>query len=107
MRVSSLSDERIIDLISRHFVPTWISRDRYQMEKVSREEQLLLGKIDQSRRAKKLEGGAVCVYVARSSGDVIATLIVHKAWKPDLLIEFLKKIIADEKVEPKKAEKVT
>src|SRR5262245_39832269 len=106
MRVSSLSDERIIDLISRHFVPVWISRDRYQMEKMEREELLLLGKIDQSRLTKKLEGGAVCVYVARTSGEVIATLIVHKACKPDLLSAFLKKIIADEKIKPKKAEKV-
>lgn len=106
MRVSSLSDDRVIDLVSRHFVPVWISRDRYQMEKISREEQLLLGRIDLTRRTKKLEGGSVCVYVARADGDVFATLIVHKACKPDLLLDFLKKIIADEKVKPKKPEKV-
>jgi hypothetical protein len=106
MRVSSLSDARIIELISRHFVPVWLSRDRYQQEKIDREEQLLLGRIDLSRRTKKLEGGAVCVYVVAHTGDVLATLTVHKAWKPDLLIAFLKKIIADEKVKPKKAEKV-
>src|SRR5262245_30882645 len=105
MRVSSLSDERNIDLISRHFIPVWLSRDRYQLEKVEREEQLLIGRIDQSRRAKKLEGGSVCVYVATHTGDVLATLIVHKACKPDLLQAFLKKIIADEKVKPKKLAK--
>lgn len=104
MRVSSLSDSRVIPLVSKHFVPVWISRDRYQQEKISREETLLVGRIDKSRREKKLEGGAVCVYVATANGDVFATLPVQKASKPDLLVAFLKKIIDDKQVKPMKAE---
>ena len=30
MRVSSLSDDRVIDLVSRYFVPALLSRDHYQ-----------------------------------------------------------------------------
>jgi hypothetical protein len=101
MRVSSLSDDRVIELVSRHFVPAWISRDRYQLDKIDREEQDLVARIDASRRQQKLEGGAVCVYIATSSGKVLATLPVQKASKPDLLVPFLKKIIADEKLKPR------
>src|SRR5215207_11502727 len=98
MRVSSLSDERVIELASRYFVPVWISRDRYQLDKVDKDEQKLLARIDASRREQRLEGGAVCVYIADSSGKVLATLPVQKAFKPDLLAPFLKKIVADEKL---------
>jgi hypothetical protein len=106
MRVSSLSDERVIALVSKHFIPAWISRDRYQMDKISREEQLLLGRIDLTRRQKKFEGGSVCVYIAKPDGDVQATMIVHKAWKPDLLIPFLKKMIDDHNPKPRKDEDI-
>src|SRR5687768_3484885 len=103
MRVSSLSDRRIIDLVSSYFVPTWLSRDRYQLGKIEKEEQEFLARIDTSRRKKKLEGGAVCVYLVAGSGEVLATLTVQKAWKPDLLLAFLKKAIADEKLKPRRA----
>src|SRR5262249_2366190 len=63
MRVSSPSDARIIRLVSRNFVPAWLSRDRYQLEAVPREEQALVARIDADRKKKALEGGAVCVYL--------------------------------------------
>lgn len=103
MRVSSLSDDRVIRLISQYFVPTWLSRDRYQLEKPSREEQLLIGAIDLDRRRKKLEGGAVCVYIVTAKGEVLATLPVQKACKPDLLTPFLEKVIDKEKFSPREA----
>jgi len=103
MRVSSLSNAKIIDLISRHFVPVWISRDRYQLDAVDRAETDLIRKIDTSRREKKLEGGAVCVYITRASGEVFATMIVQKASKPENLEPFLNKIITNEKLSVRKA----
>jgi hypothetical protein len=102
MRVSSLSDDRVISVVSRHFVPAWLSRDRYQQDKIDPDEKKLVGRIDDSRHEQKLEGGAVCVYIVRPNGDVIATLPVQKASKPDLLLPFLKKVIKDEKIEAKK-----
>src|SRR5437773_2383485 len=101
MRVSSLSDDRVIALVSRHFVPGWLSRDRYQMEKPAREEQDLVARIDADRLRKKLEGGAVCVYIVSGEGSVLATLPVQKASKPDLLITFLKKVVAAQKLTPR------
>ena len=40
MRVSSLSNERIQGLVSRYFVPAWISRDNYQLGETAREDAL-------------------------------------------------------------------
>jgi hypothetical protein len=102
MRVSSLSNDRIIELVSKHFVPVWISRDRYQLDEPTREERLLLGKIDLDRRQRKLESGAVCVYIARANGQVLATLPVQRAHKPELLAPFLEKIIKDGKLSSRK-----
>ena len=101
MRVSSLSDRRIIEQVSRYFVPAWISRDHYQLEKPDRHEQDLLARIDASRHRKRLEGGAVCVYIATGSGEVLATLPVQKASKPELLLPFLRKLAADHKLKPR------
>jgi len=106
MRVSSLSDDRVITAISRYFVPVWISRDRHQQGEASKKEKLLLGKIDADRHRKKLEGGAVAVYVVTGEGAVMATMTVHKAWKPETLAAFLRKIAADEKLTARKAEDV-
>jgi hypothetical protein len=106
MRVSSLSDDRVITAISRYFVPVWISRDRHQQGEASREEKLLLGKIDLDRRKKKLEGGAVAVYVVTGDGGALATMRVHKAWKPEALAAFLRKVAADEKLTVRKEEDV-
>jgi hypothetical protein len=106
MRVSSLSDDRVIRLVSAHLVPAWLSRDRYQLPDAPREERELVAKIDADRRKKK--GGAVCVYIVRADGTVLATLPVQKACKPDLLAPFLEKVIAAEKLDarPRLAAKV-
>src|SRR4051812_45107007 len=98
MRVSSLSSERIIALISNHFVPVWISRDRYQMAEPPIEEKRLLSKIDTDRHRRKFESGAVCVYITRANGHVLATLPVQRAHKPELLAPFLEQIVRDEKL---------
>jgi hypothetical protein len=31
MRVSSLSDEKVINLLTKYFIPVWVSRDHYQL----------------------------------------------------------------------------
>lgn len=105
MRVSSLSDARVQRLVGRHFVPVWVSRDRYQLADAGRDERALVARMDETRRAKKLDGGAVCVYVTSADGDTIATLPVQKASKPDLLVAFLEKLVADEKIAPREPAK--
>lgn len=101
MRVSSLSDARLIRLISDYFVPVWVSRDDYQLPAAGKGDKVLLRKIDDSRHAKKLEGGTVCVYVARADGGVLATLPVQRAHKPELLKPFLDRIVREEGLKPR------
>jgi hypothetical protein len=98
MRVSSLSDERIISLVSRYFVPVWISRDRYQLDPPSKAERELLARIDADRHRKRLEGGSVCVYIVTADGEALATMTVQRAWKPEVLAPFLRKFVTDRKL---------
>jgi hypothetical protein len=101
MRVRSLSDARLIRLISDHFVPVWVSRDDYQLPAAGKDDKALLTKIDTSRHAKKLEGGTVCVFIANHEGDVVATLPVQRAFQPELLKAFLDKIVLGGKPRPR------
>ncbi len=97
MRVSSLSDGRVIRLISDHFVAVWVSRDNYQLPDAVKDDKAFLAKVDASRRAKKLESGSVCVYIANHDGEVMATLPVGRACKPELLRPFLDKLLPAER----------
>jgi hypothetical protein len=104
MRVSSLSDERIIRLVSDYFVPVWVSRDGYQLAKPTQADRDLLARIDASRRAKRLVSGSVCVYIVRADGEALATLPVQQASKPDKLAPFLKDVVKAEKLTDRKPE---
>jgi hypothetical protein len=104
MRVSSLSDDRVIRLVSKNFVPVWHSRDNYQMGELPREEREEIERIDRDKKLHGLEGGNVCVYLLRPDGAVVASLPVQRASNPDHLVPFLEKFIADEKLTPRKAD---
>jgi hypothetical protein len=103
MRVSSLSDERVIRLLARHFVPVWLSRDHYQLGAPAEAEREELLRIDRERAARKLPGGAVCVHVLAPDGALLATLPVQKAWKAENLVPFLEKVVAGHKFEARSA----
>ncbi|MHB1423676.1 MAG: hypothetical protein ACYC3I_10880 [Gemmataceae bacterium] len=106
MRVSSLSDPRVIDLISKYFVPSWVSRDFYQLEGDHRDEKAEIERLDRERGKHKLKGGNVCVFIVAADGDVLATQPVQQACKPENLLPFLQKIIADQKLEPRGEEAI-
>lgn len=106
MRVSSLSDERVIRLISNYFVPAWLSRDSYQLDPRNKKEQAELERIDGERHKRGLEGGTVCVFILDPDGSVRATQRVQLAYKAENLIPFLKKIIAEGKLTPRRAEAI-
>lgn len=106
MRVSSLSDKRVIDLLTKYFVPAWVSRDAYQLDPRTKEEQTELERIDRDRHDRGLKGGTVCVFVLAPDGDVLATLPVQQAFKPENLLPLLEKIIADQKLKPRSADAV-
>lgn len=106
MRVSSLSDKRVINLLTKYFVPAWLSRDAYQLSPRGKEEQVELERIDHDRAHRGFKGGTVCVFVLAPDGDVLATLPVQQAYKAENLLPLLEKIIADQKVMPRTAEAI-
>jgi hypothetical protein len=104
--VSSLSDARVIALLTKYFVPAWVSRDDYQRDPRGKDEQAELDRIDAERHRRGLEGGTVCVFVLDPDGSVLATQRVQLAYKPENLIPFLEKLIADKKLTPRDAEAI-
>ena len=88
MRVSSLSDDRVIRLITKHFVPVWFSRDHYQGE-AAPEQDAEMDRIGRVAAAHKMSNGAVCVFIVDPTGDVIGSLMVQPASDPEKLLEAL------------------
>src|SRR5947209_4852586 len=101
MRVSSLSDDRVIDLLSRYFVPVWLSRDHYQLDAPPKAEQDELLRIDRERNARGFEGGTVSVSVLAPDGRVLATQALHRACDPAKLVPFLRDIVEKQRLEPR------
>src|SRR5262249_25029394 len=87
-----------------HFVPVHVSRDHYLDAAPDAATQRELDRIDAERKAKKLEGGIVAVYVLAPDGAVIASIPVQKAFYPDKFLDFLDKTIADHKLQPRQPE---
>jgi hypothetical protein len=103
MRVSSLSDEKVINLLTKYFIPVWVSRDHYQLAAPSDLEKDELLRIDRDRVKRGLEGGDVAVYVLTPDGAMAASMAVQKAYKPENLAPFLLKIVNDQHLEVRSA----
>lgn len=107
MRASSLSDPRVIELVSRYFVPVWVSRDNYQLGTRPAAEWLELRRMDRDTKQRGLKGGTVCVYIMAPDGAVLATMPVHQAVVPKNLIPMIERIIDKEKLTPRNPEAVS
>src|SRR5579884_2672104 len=88
MRVSSLSDPRVIEVVSKYFVPVSVSRDDYQRDPRSQDEKAELLRLDRERARRGLKGGNVCAFIIAANGDVLATQPVQQAFKPENLLPF-------------------
>jgi hypothetical protein len=106
MRVSSLSDARVIDLVSKYFVPISVSRDDYQREARAEDEKAELIRLDRERARRGLKGGNVCAFIVATNGDVLATQPVQLAYKPENLLPLLQSIIAEQKLGPRSEEDI-
>lgn len=104
--MSSLSNPRIVELISKYFVPAWVSRDDYQREARDQDEKAELVRIDHERARRKLKGGNVTVFILADNGDVLATQPVVVALKPENLRTFLEEMIAKHKLQPRSQEAI-
>ena len=106
MRVGPLSDDNIIDLLSKYFIPAWLSNDHFQLAGPSDAEQEEVQRIYQERVRRRLDSGTVCVVILAPDGSVAATLNLHKAAQPDVLGPFLRQIVDDRKLAPRSAEAI-
>jgi hypothetical protein len=106
MRTSSFSDDRVIRLVSTYFVPVHVSRDCYLQEKPDFATQAELNRIDTERKAKKMEGGAVAIYILQPDGTVLTTIPVQQAYFPDKFLDFLERVVRENKFEPRRPEDV-
>ncbi|SRR5579883_3340413 len=106
MRVSSLSHPRVIELVSKYFVPAWVSRDFYQIEGDHKDEKKELARLDGDRARRHLKGGTVCVFIVADNGDVLATMPVQQSMKPENLIPLLEKFVAELKLKPRREEAI-
>jgi hypothetical protein len=105
MRVSSLSDSKVVDLLKKYFVSAWLSRDFYQKADNKAERQEIL-RIDRDVQRKKLDGGNVAAFVIDWDGTVLDAMKVHRASKPENLVPMLQKVIDAKKVQPRSDEAI-
>jgi hypothetical protein len=106
MRASSLSNARVIELVSRYFVPVWVSRDNYQLGTRPAAEWLELRRLDRDTKQRGLKGGTVCVYIMAPDGAVLATMPVHQAVDPKNLVPLIEQVIEKQKLTPRNPEAV-
>jgi hypothetical protein len=106
MRVSSLSNPRVMDLISRYFVPVLVSRDDYQSDPRSEDEKAELLRIDRECARRGMKGGSVCAFILAPNGDLLTTQRVQLALKPENLLPFLQQIITEQKLGPRSEEAI-
>jgi len=104
--VSSLSNERVVELVSRYFVPVWFSRDDYQVGPRDQGERQALQKIDRERKQRGMEGGSVSINVLNPDGTLLASLELKKASKAENLAAFLEELVEKGKLQPRKPEAV-
>ena len=81
MRVSSLSHPRVIELVSKYFVPAWVSRDFYQMDGDHHDEQREMARLDGDRARRHLKGGTVSVFIVSDKGELEANVERTPLWE--------------------------
>ena len=106
MRVGPLSNDKVIDLLTKYFVPVWLSNDHFQLAAPSDAEQAEVRRIYGERMRKGLDSGTVCVVVLAPDGGVSATMNLHKASQVQNLVPFLQGIVDEQKPEPRSAETI-
>ncbi len=106
MRASSFSNTEVVHLVSRYFVPVWLSRDDYALNKKSKAEAAEWQRIHTTAGRLGLGNGNVSVYLLDPDGTPLASLVVGKALSPDKLIALLRKVIDEKHYQPRKPEAV-
>jgi hypothetical protein len=96
MRTSSFSNEQVIEVLSRYFVPVWLSVDDCGTQKSDAD----LAEWRQIQKNGK--AGNVFVYIVAPDCSVIDKLGVAQALKPDeYLLPLLRKVVKEQALKPR------
>lgn len=106
MRASSFSNPDVIRLVSRYFVPVWVSRDDYALNKKNKAEAAEWQRIHTTTGRLGLSNGNVSVYLLDPAGTPLASMVVTTALSPDKLIAMLRKVIEEKHYQPRKSEAI-
>jgi len=107
VRTSSFSNREVIDLVSQYFVPVWVSRDDYGLEKKAGGERDEWLRIQSTAGRRGLSNGNVSVYLIDPEGIPFDSLIVSKAAVSENLLGLLKKAIQERNLQPRRPEAIT
>src|SRR5262249_4050578 len=97
MRTGPFSDDRVIALLRRYFVPVWLSSDEYGQP------------LDPADRAewKRMARGNIMVYLIARDGTVLERMAVTQALQTERnLLPMLEKVVKDRKVKPRAADAI-
>jgi len=91
MRAGPFSDDKIIKILNRYYVPFYASHEDYERGEngVPKEETAVFSKLMQVFHAAKFETGSVFVYIFTGDLTPLGTLHVAKASNTDVLEKFL------------------
>ena len=106
MRAVSLSKPSIIDLLTRYFVPAWVSIDDYGKERKSSAEYRAWEEVRASAERQGLFHGTVTAYVLDSDGSVINSMDVGDALRPENVERMLDKVVKDRHLQPRNTQAV-
>jgi hypothetical protein len=99
MRAGPLSNQRVIDLLNRYFVPVYAVNEDYSSKgRASKDEKAERERIFKAGYAAKKSVGTVHVYIVAPNGDLVDSMHVAEAAKPAKLIALLEKTVTDLKV---------
>jgi hypothetical protein len=102
MRASSLSDKGIIELLSRYYIPVWLSTDDHGLVAKDAAEQAEYVCYRKLAKAQGLSAGNVQAYLILPDGKLLTTLHVAEAAKADVLRPLLQRTVDDLKLEPRR-----
>jgi hypothetical protein len=100
MRVSSLSQSEVIDLLSWYFVPVWLSVDDFGTHKSPADAALW----EQIRKA--MHCGNAGVVILAADGTPTDKLGIGPASDPEKLLQLLRKVVKEQQVRPRKPEAI-
>lgn len=109
MRMGPFSNNQIIKYLNSHFVPVYVSNEEYRAGQFGKKNLQLLQELYATAEKKKLPVGTVHVYLLTPDVDLVTSMHVMHAMKPEVLVRLLtstarelKTPYGDTLVEPRK-----